>query len=131
MNNCIAFTGTREMATILVVDDEDQVREVVCMVLERAGYVVSEAHDGDEALSLYRENPPDVVVTDLVMQRMGGLQLIERLREEFPDAKIIAISAYVDALTDPRTHGADKSLRKPFSIEELRSAVEELLEGGQ
>lgn len=119
------------MATILVVDDEDQVREVVCMVLERAGYAVSQARDGDEALSLYREDPPDVVVTDLVMQRMGGLQLIERLREEFPDAKIIAISAYVDALTDPRMHGADRSLRKPFSIEALRAAVEELLEQGR
>ncbi len=103
------------VSRILVVDDEDQVRQLVRIVLERAGHAVRVAGDGEEALALCAESEPDVVVTDLVMEPMGGLDLIEHLRREFPDAKIIAISPYLDTLADIRLQWADNSLRKPFT----------------
>jgi CheY-like chemotaxis protein len=119
-----------QMPSILVVDDEHHVRQVVCIALERAGYTVREARDGEEALELYRENPSDVVVTDLIMEPMGGLELISHLRREFPKAKIIAMSAYMGALASPLQAGADKALKKPFSIEDLRSVIEGILDTG-
>lgn len=100
------------------------------IVVERAGHAVRVAGDGEEALRLCRVSEPDVLVTDLVMEPMDGLDLMEHLRRNFPDTKIVAMSAYLDTLADSRLQWADDTLRKPFTIEKLKTAVEKLLDPG-
>lgn len=118
----------RLMPSVLVVDDEDAVRRVACIILQRAGYTVVEAPHGEAALKLYRESPTDVVVTDLMMKPMGGVELIGHLRREPLQPKIIAMSAFSNGLLDAHLAGADKILTKPFSLDELSAAVKDLLE---
>ncbi len=101
------------MATVLLVEDQDEVREVLRIVLEHAGYQVHEAPDGQVALESYRENPADVVVTNMLMPRKSGLELIIDLQREFPAVKIIAMSSAEDMLTEARRLGAE-TLLKPF-----------------
>lgn len=115
------------MPSVLLVDDEHEVRQVLAVVLKRAGYAVLEAIDGESGLRMARDHEPDIVLTDLLMSPMGGLEFIEHLRRDYPDSKIIAMSAYMETLADPIKLGADKALRKPFSIDELRTAVRELM----
>ncbi len=119
------------MPSVLVVDDEDDVRRVACIVLQRAGYTVCEAPHGEAALKLYRESPTDVVLTDLMMKPMGGVELIGRLCREPLKPKIIVMSAFSDGLLDAHLAGADKMLAKPFFIDDLREAVKDVLESNE
>lgn len=80
------------MACILVVEDDDFVRFTLRKLLERAGYQVVEATNGDEAIDFFRDSKPDLVITDIVMPKKGGCELIPELRQENPAQKIIAIS---------------------------------------
>ena len=80
------------MARILVVDDDKVMRLLLRAMLERQGHSVVEAENGDEGLSYYRAAPTDLVITDIQMPVMDGLQMIKALRGDFPTAKIIAIS---------------------------------------
>ncbi len=80
------------MARILVVDDDTAVRLLLRTVLERRGHSVVEAENGAEGLQYYRAAPTDLVITDIQMPVMDGLQMIKELRSAFPTAKIIAIS---------------------------------------
>jgi CheY-like chemotaxis protein len=119
------------MPHILVIDDEEQIREVLRTVLERVGYTVSEAGDGVEGLKKYRENEVDVVVTDIIMPEKGGIDTIMDLRRDYPDVKIIAISgggmcgevSYLDMAIGV---GADRAIGKPFVLDEFLQAVREL-----
>jgi CheY-like chemotaxis protein len=119
------------MSSILLVDDEEFVRQFTGIILERAGFTVREACDGQEALESYRESPPDVVVTDLVMKPMGGLELIGHLRREFPDSKVVVMSAYSDAVANAVEIGGLKVLTKPFGKDQLVSAIQDLLDPGE
>ena len=80
------------MARILVVDDLDYIRALARRTLELAGHEVAEAVDGGEALALYRRRPADVVVCDLVMPVLDGLETLRALRREFPDVAFVAMS---------------------------------------
>ena len=80
------------MSSILVVDDEDQIRRLVCETLEQAGYHVTEARDGKEALQQYRQGPADLVIMDILMPNQDGLETTVVLRREYPDVKIIVIT---------------------------------------
>jgi CheY-like chemotaxis protein len=101
------------------------------MFLERAGYTVLDTPDGEAALKLYRESPSDVVVTDLRMAPMGGLEFIDHLRREFPDSKIVIISGYTDAAANAVEIGELKILTKPFTKDQLCSAIQDLLDPGE
>ena len=119
------------MPHILVIDDEEQIREVLRTVLERVGYTVSEAGNGIEGLKIYRENDIDVVVTDIIMPEKGGIDTIMDLRRDYPGVKIIAISgggmcgevSYLDMALGV---GADRAIGKPFVLDEFLKAVREL-----
>ena len=80
------------MARILLIDDEDAFRGMLRQVLEREGYQVEEAPDGLKGVQHYRAAPTDLIITDILMPGQEGLETIRRLREEHPEAKIIAIS---------------------------------------
>ena len=114
------------MATVLVIDDEAPVRAVVRSALNSAGYEVTEASNGREGLAHFRQSPPDLVIADIHMPELNGLDVIMELTREFLDVKVIAISGwpgYESLLDMAKLLGARQTLHKPFAIEELLSAV--------
>jgi len=117
--------------TVLLVEDEVVVRSVTRRYLEHLGYVVLEAGDGTEAVEMMASigSPPSLLITDLVMPRMGGLDLARRLRADYPDLRVLYISGYTDeaeTLTDA-TGGGDHYLQKPFDARTLAVKVSEAL----
>ncbi len=124
------------MARVLVIEDHADTLELIRTVLAHAGHDVSVAIDGEDGLRRYRTAPPDVVVVDLFMPRMDGLDVISALREDVgPAAKIIAISAgwsvrAADVLKEAKARGADCVLRKPLDLEALTVTVKDLLARG-
>ena len=120
------------MARILVVDDESVVRSLVRRSLEKAGHEVAEAEDGEVALNASKEKPFDLVIADLFMPVVDGLQLIVQLREEAPNTKVVAISGSVYERKSRFLEIAGRmesviTLAKPFTPEDLLAAVEEAL----
>ena len=121
------------MARIPVVDDNAQIRSMFRAWLERAGYEVEEAGDGEAAMEQYRDHPADLVMTDLAMPKKDGVETILDLWRDFPDVKIIAVSGSPRA-SDPETYlelagmfGALRTFSKPVDLDELLSAVRELV----
>jgi len=130
------------MASILVVDDEPEVVEAIRRVLEHAGFSVAVASSVESGLAITQEHQPDVVVTDVIMPKVHGLELIKALRVRYPGVRVIAISgggsfgplAYKpDAvsthayLAAAREIGAEEVLTKPFDMGDLLAAVRRLL----
>ncbi|HSE58944.1 MAG TPA: response regulator [Nitrospiraceae bacterium] len=118
------------MASVLIVDDEDQIRTLMRAALERAGFQVQEAADGKEALASYRRQPFDLVIMDILMPDQDGLESIIQLRREFPSVKVIAITGGSDMigvlnfLEVARMLGARRTLQKPFDLAALVEAAE-------
>lgn len=118
------------MPRALVVDDTDDIRKVVRRVLEAAGYDVDEACDGRTALERFRAQPADVVLTDIYMDGMDGIQFTRALAREFGDVPVIAMSGGGVVQEAPATLevvsrlGARATLTKPFSVDQLLAAVE-------
>jgi DNA-binding response OmpR family regulator len=114
--------------TILLVDDEDAVRTVLTFPLEKDGYVVVQAGDGEEALRRFSEQTIDLVVLDLMLPRLDGLEVCKRLRAT-STVPIIMLTARDDELDKVLglELGADDYITKPFSIREFRSRVRALL----
>ena len=117
------------MPSVLVVDDEDQVRQLIRESLEQAGYAVQEARDGKEGLDQYRKQPADVVIMDVMMPDQDGLESILILRREFPGSRVIAITGGSDMigvlnfLDVAKMMGARRTLQKPFELHALLDAV--------
>lgn len=121
------------MDHILIIDDDDQFRAMLYEMLERSGYEVTEASDGKEGIKFYRENPTDLIITDLIMPEKEGIETIQELKQDFSDVKIIAISGGgrvgpEDYLQLAKMLGAQRTLTKPVDRDELLKVVEELLE---
>ena len=120
------------MAHILVIDDDSQYRNLICMLLKRAGYEVMDASDGLLGLEMQRQRNADLIITDIFMPGMEGTELIMDITGEFPGTRIIAISGGgnvdgVDFLTLARNLGASRTFQKPFKKQELLQAVAYLL----
>jgi DNA-binding NtrC family response regulator len=114
------------MATILVIDDHNSIRMLLRTVLEGAGHEVMEASNGRLGLAAYRERPADLVITDIHMPEMNGLDLILELTRAFLNVKVIAISGAHDTenvLDAAKLLGARHTLHKPFSVEALLKTV--------
>jgi len=117
------------MSSVLVVDDEDQVRQLIKETLEQAGHQVRQARDGKEALQLYRQQHVDLVIMDILMPDQDGLESIVTLRREFPKVKVIAITGGTDmigilnSLDVAKMLGASRTLQKPFEMHALLDAV--------
>lgn len=110
---------------ILVVDDLEDVRRLIAQVLEREHYVVFEATNGREALRRLQEQPVDLLITDLKMPEMGGLELLEQVHSLYPEADIIVLTAYgtIQSAVQAMQRGARDYLTKPFDLQELREKV--------
>ncbi|MGH3001399.1 MAG: ATP-binding response regulator [Gaiellaceae bacterium] len=117
----------RDMAKVLIVDDESNMRFLLRMLLESDGYDVVEAKHGAEALTVVTEAEPDIVVTDLMMPIMNGRQLIANLRSTAETAEIPIL--VVSSRPNANVPGADAILRKPFDIEELLATARSLAAG--
>jgi YesN/AraC family two-component response regulator len=121
------------MTTILLVDDEDLLREGVREILEFSDFQVIEARDGIEALELFAVNNVDLVISDIVMPNMDGVDFVSRLRESFPDVPILTISGgsrVVSArfgLDRALLSGAKESWTKPFTAAQLLEKVNKLM----
>ncbi len=111
------------MARILVVDDDTAVRLLLRTVLERRGHVVVEAENGAEGLQYYRAAPTDLVITDIQMPVMDGLQMIKELRSAFPTVKIIAISGEKSGLAAAQAL-SQGTFEKPLYMAEFLDAVQ-------
>ncbi len=122
------------MAKILVVDDEKQIRDILMQFLTRAGHEVELAEDGVVAMQKYRASEFDLIITDLMMAKKNGLELIQEISREFGEIRVIAISGGVPTtpsdyyLSVAKLMGASKVLDKPFTKGELLAAVETILE---
>jgi DNA-binding response OmpR family regulator len=119
--------------TILVVDDEPQIVRVVRGYLEKAGYRVLTANNGQDALFVARQEKPDLVVLDLQMPKMDGLEFTRRVRAEQPDVAIIMLTARVEEMDRilGLELGADDYVTKPFSPRELVARVRAVLRRGE
>lgn len=118
------------MTRILLVDDDTLLRGMLKLTLETLGHVVIEARDGTEAMRQFRDNPVDIVLTDLIMPEKEGIEFIMELRK-LPGRPpgIIAMSGggHISAsnhLSIARILGAKRVLAKPFGMDELRTAIE-------
>jgi two-component system chemotaxis response regulator CheY len=117
------------MPSVLVVDDEDQIRQLIRETLEQAGYDVREARDGKEGLERYRTQPADLVIMDILMPDQDGLESIMTLRREFPASRVIAITGGSDMigilnfLDVAKMLGARRTLQKPFEMKTLLDAT--------
>jgi len=117
------------MKTILLVDDDARIRNVLSRGLSKAGYQVVEAADGNEALKLFDQRPADLVITDLVMPEKEGIELITALRKRRTGLRIIAISG--GGRNSPESYlgiakvlGAFQTLAKPIHHQDLLAAVD-------
>jgi DNA-binding response OmpR family regulator len=117
-----------DSSTILLVDDEDSVQKLLTYPLERDGFRVVSARDGEEALRLFAEEPVDLVVLDIMLPKLDGLEVCKRLRAE-SSVPIIMLTARDDEFDTVLglELGADDYITKPFSIREFRSRVRALL----
>jgi DNA-binding response OmpR family regulator len=117
-----------DSSTILLVDDEDSVQKLLAYPLEREGFRVLQARDGEEALERFAAEQVDLVVLDLMLPKLDGLEVCKRLRAE-SEVPIIMLTARDDELDKVvgLELGADDYITKPFSIREFRSRVRALL----
>src|SRR5215212_1159532 len=117
---------------IVVADDEQDIVELVAIGLERAGYVVHRAGDGEQALALIREHRPDVAILDVAMPKLDGFELTRQLRSD-PDTSEIKIMLLTARVRDSDVNaglaaGAHDYVSKPFSPQELQESVAALLQ---
>ena len=118
-------------ATILIIDDEEPIRALLRFALEAAGYEVTEAANGRQGLDLYRRRPTDLIIADMLMPELNGLDLLLELTREFLHAKVIAISGAgreQNVLDVAKLFGARQTFEKPFSVPQLLGAVRYELE---
>jgi DNA-binding response OmpR family regulator len=120
------------MTSILVVDDDDDIRALVGELLERAGHVVIKAPDGESALKLFYSRQPDLVVLDVSMPGLDGWEVLNRIRE-LSDVPVLMLTARAEELEKVRglRAGADDYVTKPFGRQELLARVDATLRRGR
>ena len=119
-------------AGILIIDDDDQFRKMLRKMLKFAGYTnICEASNGQQGLELFAENHPDLIITDMVMPEKLGIDTIMEIRQDFPNAKIIAVSGGgsfdPEIELDMAASLGVRTFKKPFEHEEILEAIGELL----
>ncbi|MBN2373275.1 response regulator [bacterium] len=124
------------MPKILVIEDEESIRNMLRKLFEMSGYSVLEAADGETGCQICRDERPDIIITDIFMPEKEGLETIKDIRRDSPDVKIIAISGggsrnphdslTTNYLSVAAKFGAAYTFEKPFNIEDLLKAVNEL-----
>ncbi|WP_202319367.1 response regulator [Archaeoglobus neptunius] len=115
------------MIKIMVVDDETAMREILKIMLKN--FKVIEASNGREAIELYKKEKPDIVLMDIMMPLMSGIDATAEIKRMDPDAKIVAITAYASSKGEMvKKAGADYILKKPFTRKDVIKMIEKILE---
>jgi DNA-binding NtrC family response regulator len=114
---------------ILLVDDEENTRIALSRLLTREGYIVDTVANGFEALNHLREHDVNLIVTDINMPEMDGIEFLRELNRSFPESNVIMITAYggVESYIEAINLGAFEYINKPVKIEELKSVLERVL----
>lgn len=121
------------MPKILIVEDDEQLREMLKQALEREDYEVVDSNNGEEAIRLLKQSSVDLLITDIIMPQKDGTRLIMEIRRDFPDLQIIAISGgarHIDPqnpLHIAKKLGAQFTFTKPFKISEFLEAIRKLV----
>ena len=118
------------MEKILVVDDEKSIREVMSIMLKRAGYAVTEASDGEEAIDQVNKEIYDLVITDLRMPKADGMDVLKAVKSISPESVVLVVTAFgtADSAVEAMKHGAYDYLTKPFQIDEVQLIIRNALE---
>ncbi|HEY0544458.1 MAG TPA: sigma-54 dependent transcriptional regulator [Pyrinomonadaceae bacterium] len=118
------------MANLLIVDDEQGIRQLLTLVFERAGHRVRVAEGGRRALELLRTESVDLIISDVKMPDMNGIELLKAAREVAPDVAVVMMTAFatVDTAREAFKLGADDFIQKPFDVDELKLIVAKALE---
>lgn len=114
------------MASILIVDDDAQIRAALRDILEEDGHEIREAANGQIGLMLYREAPADLVITDILMPERDGMEVTLALTQEFLDARVIAMTGATgdqNLLNVAKLFGARRVIQKPFTSDVIRRVV--------
>ncbi len=128
------FSGRESEGLVLVVDDESDVRKVVRMTLEKSGYDVVEAEDGEKAIEEIKKGENSIllnlIITDIRMPNMNGIDVINYYKKEWPSVPIIVLTGFpdVEMSTTMLQHGVSDYLVKPVESEKLRASVAKALE---
>lgn len=118
------------MEKILVVDDEQSLREVLSIMLKRAGYAVTSAADGEEAVELLQKEIFDLVITDLRMPKIDGMEVLKAVKSASPETVVLIITAFAsaDSAVEAMKQGAYDYLTKPFQVDEVQLIIRNALE---
>jgi two-component system response regulator (stage 0 sporulation protein F) len=110
---------------VLIVDDQFGIRILLNEVLQREGYDTYQAANGLQALEIVQDNKPDLVLLDMKIPGMDGIEILKRLKVIYPDIKVIIMTAYgeLDMIQEAMDLGAITHFAKPFDIEDIRAAV--------
>ena len=119
---------------ILVIDDEEPIRNFLRDMLEKAGYSVIDCEDGDKGIEIFLENNIDVVLTDIAMPKKDGVEVLIEMKKVSPSIKVIAMSGVRDCeklLAVANIYKADATIKKPFEKEDILSAVKRVCDNGK
>jgi two-component system, response regulator, stage 0 sporulation protein F len=118
-----------KMSKVLIVDDQYGIRVLLQEVLDKEGYTIFQAPNGQTALEIVRKEKPDLVLLDMKIPGMDGLEILRHIRSIEPDTKVIMMTAYgeLDLIKEASTLGALTHFTKPFDIDELRDCVNHYL----
>lgn len=121
---------SQPLSRILIVDDDQELRQSLQEILIEAGYSVAIARDGEEALECIREENYDLLLLDMIMPGLSGMETLLILHRKYPQLKIIMVSAFstVDNAVEAMRHGATDFLTKPFKINDLLTTVRRVFE---
>ena len=114
---------------ILVVDDEPRICHLIEVLLKREGYQIDVSFSGTDALEMLKKYNYQMLITDLKMPGIDGLELIQKAKEQNPEIRTIMVTGYttVDTAVQSLRHGVDDYITKPFNIFELKKAVKQIL----
>jgi DNA-binding response OmpR family regulator len=116
------------VARILVIDDEDMIRDMLREIFEQEGHEVSEAGNGKVGVENYKQKPADLIITDINMPEKDGFQTIQELKAIQPDVKIVALTGFgLHNLPVAYDLGADRVFEKPIMPKEFLQVIRELL----
>jgi DNA-binding NtrC family response regulator len=124
-----AISSKTDVKRALIVDDEDATRDLLVSFLEMIGFETLSAADGEEALRIYKNSPVDVVISDMMMPKMGGMDLLRELKQTDPDVIFILITGYpsIETSIEAIKKGARDYITKPFNIDEIKIKIDRAL----
>lgn len=115
------------MKKILIVDDEENIRELYRVELSEEGYSVELAENGNQALAKFESFRPDLVTLDVIMPGMNGIEVLQRIREKNPSVPVLLLTAFGDFRQDFKTWASDAYIVKSADVSELKQTIRKLL----